>query len=174
MTVARELLGKTLVFGSAAGRITEVEAYLGKLDLAAHASRGITERTRVIYGPPAHAYIYLIYGIHECLNLISEPDGTPGCVLIRALSPLNGLSSMRARRPRIEEDTALCRGPGCLTRALGITRELNGTPLKRPGIHVADQGCTPEIAVSRRIGIAKCADWPLRFFIPGDPSVSGR
>jgi DNA-3-methyladenine glycosylase len=98
--VARGLLGKTLVHGETSGRIIETEAYLGLADLAAHASRGLTPRTRVIFGPPGHAYVYLIYGMYECLNVIAEPDGTPGCVLIRALTPLTGLDLMPHRRPR--------------------------------------------------------------------------
>ena len=174
VTVARELLGKTLTHGENAGRVTEVEAYLGGGDLAAHSARGITDRTRVIFGPPGHAYIYLIYGIHECLNLVCEPNGTPGCVLIRALEPLRGVESMRARIPGLRFAKDLCKGPGRLTRAMGITRHLNGTPLREPGIHIADDGFQPPIAVSPRIGITKCVDWLLRFYIPDDPSVSGR
>src|SRR3954452_5201459 len=83
--VAKALLGKVIVHTAGAGRIVEVEAYLGLSDLAAHAAAGITDRTRVLFGPPGHAYVYLIYGIHECLNIVAEPDGIPGCVLIRAL-----------------------------------------------------------------------------------------
>ena len=86
--VARELLGTILVHGACAGRIVETEAYLGLEDRAAHASRGMTAQTKVIFGPPGHAYVYLIYGVYECLNLVAEPDGTAGCVLIRALEPL--------------------------------------------------------------------------------------
>ncbi|MCX6621380.1 MAG: DNA-3-methyladenine glycosylase, partial [Acidobacteria bacterium] len=96
--VAPGLLGAILVHGRLAARIVETEAYLGREDLAAHASRGITERTRVIFGPPGHAYVYLIYGMYECLNLVAEPEGQAGCVLIRAVEPLCGVEEMRLRR----------------------------------------------------------------------------
>src|ERR1700721_2127565 len=92
--VARDLLGKVLVHGPAAGVIVETEAYLGVGDLAAHSARGVTPRTRVIFGPPGHAYVYLIYGMYQCLNLVAEPDGIPGCVLIRAIQPVAGLDIM--------------------------------------------------------------------------------
>jgi len=96
--VARDCLGKILVHGRTAGRIVETEAYLGVDDRAAHAWRGITERTRVIFGPPGHAYIYFIYGMYECLNFVAEPEGQAGCVLIRAVEPLAGIRAMRRRR----------------------------------------------------------------------------
>ncbi|WP_180542056.1 DNA-3-methyladenine glycosylase, partial [Nevskia soli] len=89
--VARDLLGRVIVHGETAGRIVETEAYLGVNDLAAHSARGLTPRTRVIFGPPGHAYVYFIYGMHECLNLVAEPEGQAGCVLIRALEPVAGL-----------------------------------------------------------------------------------
>ena len=124
--VARDLLGKALVHGSAAGIIVEVEAYLGGEDLASHSARGVTERTRVIFGPPGHAYVYFIYGMYECLNLVAEPEGTPGCVLIRALEPVSGIGLMRRRRPAARRLEDLASGPGKLTLAMGITRALNG------------------------------------------------
>src|SRR6516162_11242530 len=96
--VARDLLGKLLVHGPTAGIIVETEAYLGGDDLAAHSARGITNRTRVIFGPGGYAYVYFIYGMYECLNLVAEPEGTPGCVLIRAVEPVAGIELMRQRR----------------------------------------------------------------------------
>ena len=98
--VARDLLGKTLRHGQTAGIIVETEAYLGADDLAAHSARGITDRTRVIFGPPGHAYVYFIYGMYECLNIVAEREGKPGCVLIRAVEPLDGVEIMQKRRPR--------------------------------------------------------------------------
>lgn len=146
VTVARELLGKMLVCGAVAAPITEVEAYLGLEDKAAHAARGITPRTRVIFGPPGRAYVYFIYGMHYCLNLVAEADGTPGCVLIRGVEGIAG--------------------PGRLTRAFGIGLAHNGVPVFEAGsaITVHDYGLRPaEIQVTPRIGISKSADWPLRF-----------
>jgi DNA-3-methyladenine glycosylase len=165
--VARDLLGKVVAHGQSSGRIVEVEAYLGSDDLAAHSARGITDRTRVIFGPPGHAYIYLIYGMYECLNVVVEPDGTPGCVLIRAIQPLTGLDQMRTRR-RGRKD--LGGGPGKLTQALGITRALNGADLTRGPLRILDAGHTKgEILVTPRIGITKSAHLPLRFLLPLEP-----
>src|SRR5580658_435060 len=129
--VVRGLLGKILVHGATAGVIVETEAYLGGDDLASHSTAGITNRTRVIFGPPGHAYVYLSYGMHECMNIVAEPDGKAGCVLIRALEPIEGLDIMRARRPKARTDRDLTCGPGKLTRALGITRAHNGVDLTR-------------------------------------------
>jgi len=164
--VARALLGKVLVHGPTSGIIIETEAYLGGDDLASHSARGVTDRTRVIFGRPGHAYVYLIYGVYECLNLVAEPDGQPGCVLIRALQPLAGLDIMRRRRPaRKLED--LASGPGKLTLALAITRAHNGVDVTRGALVVrapAEPRVIP-IETTPRIGITKCADWPLRFLI---------
>jgi DNA-3-methyladenine glycosylase len=174
--VARDLLGKVLVHGKTAGRIVEVEAYLGLDDLAAHASRGLTQRTQVLFGPPGHAYVYLIYGMYECLNLVAEPDGTPGCVLIRALEPMAGIDLMRQRRPRARSREDLASGPGKLTLAMAINRRHNGADLTRGSLTVRALGNEPpaEIGVSSRIGIRQCVDWPLRFFNPGNRFVSRR
>jgi DNA-3-methyladenine glycosylase len=173
--VARDLLGKIIVHDKTAGRIVEVEAYLGIHDLAAHAAAGITPRTRVIFGPPGRAYVYLIYGMHECLNLVADTEGIAGCVLIRALEPLCGIVWMHSRRPAARNRKQLCSGPGKLTAAMGITRALNGVNVTRPGSFVVCRtNVQPqfEIATSTRIGIKKCADWPLRFFIPANQYVS--
>ena len=174
--VARALLGAILAHGKTSGRIVETEAYLGMDDGAAHSARGITPRTRVLFGPPGHAYVYLIYGMYECLNLVAEPEGIAGCVLIRALEPLDGIERMRARRPAARGPEELANGPGKLTRALGITLRHNGVDVTRGPITVrAREDVAPvRIAVSPRIGITKSANLPLRFFIEGNRFVSRR
>ena len=172
--VARDLLGKVLVHGATAGRIVETEAYLGADDQAAHASRGLTRRTRVLFGPPGHAYVYLVYGMYECLNLVTEPEGQPGCVLIRALEPLTGLPLMHARRPRARRPEELASGPGKLTLALGITRKHYGADLTRGPLTVRrlrrDERWS--VKTTPRIGIRHAAERPLRFLIAGNPYVS--
>jgi DNA-3-methyladenine glycosylase len=172
--VARELLGKVLVHGRAAGMIVETEAYLGGDDLAAHSARGITNRTRVIFGPPGHAYVYFIYGMHECLNLVAEPEGSPGCVLIRAVEPMVGIDLMKRRRPNARSIEKLASGPGNLTRAFAITRAQNGADVTRGSLVVRKWNDEPqfEIQVTPRIGIRQCADWPLRFTVAGNGAVS--
>ncbi len=174
--VARDLLGKALVHGRAAGIIVETEAYLGGDDLAAHSARGITDRTRVIFGPPGHAYVYFIYGMYECLNLVAEPEGKPGCVLIRALEPVDGIGLMRRRRPAARRLEDLASGPGKLTLAMGISRALNGADVTRGRLVVRAPAEKRrfDIEVTPRVGIRQCADWPLRFLIRGNPFVSGR
>src|SRR5271167_3597176 len=134
--VARDLLGKVLVHGETAGIIVETEAYLGGDDLASHSAAGVTDRTRVIFGPPGHAYVYLSYGMHDCMNIVAERAGTPGCVLLRALEPIEGLNLMRERRPKARTDRDLASGPGKLTRALGITRKDTGTDMTRGDLAV--------------------------------------
>ena len=162
--VARELLGAFLIHHvggvTLAGRIVETEAYLGLDDRAAHAWHGLTGRTRVLFGPPGHAYVYLIYGMYECLNLVAESEGRAGCVLIRALEPLNGSEN--------------CSGPARLTKAMGITRahygaDVTGGPLT---VRADPFPRTEPIAASPRIGIRLCATWPLRFYLEGNPHVS--
>jgi DNA-3-methyladenine glycosylase len=165
--VARDCLGKILVHGKTAGRIVEVEAYLGVEDRAAHAWRGVTDRTRVIFGEPGHAYVYFIYGMYECLNFVAEPQGQAGCVLIRALEPMVGIATMRRRRPTAKRPEDLANGPGKLTRAMGITRKLNGADLTASALQVRRMRVEPTIQVqtTARIGITHCTDWPLRFLI---------
>jgi DNA-3-methyladenine glycosylase len=166
------------VHGATAGRIVEVEAYLGVNDRAAHSWRGVTNRTRVAFGPPGHAYVYFIYGMYECLNFVCEPEGQAGCVLIRALEPVSGLAIMRRRRARWSagahrvED--LASGPGKLTLAMGITRKLNGADLINGPLEVRRARDEPPIKIlaTPRIGITHCADWPLRFVIAGNRFVS--
>jgi DNA-3-methyladenine glycosylase len=172
--VARDLLGKIVVHGETSGKIVETEAYLGGDDLAAHSARGVTARTRILFGPPGHAYVYFIYGMYECLNVVAEPDGRPGGVLIRALEPVAGIEIMQRRRPAAHTLRDLTSGPGRLTLALGITRAQNGVDVTHGALTVR----TPrhdeafEIGVTPRVGIRHCADWPLRFVVKGNPFVS--
>jgi DNA-3-methyladenine glycosylase len=172
--VARDLLGKVLVHGPVAGVIVETEAYLGGDDLASHSAAGITPRTRVIFGPPGHAYVYFIYGMYECLNLVCEPEGKPGCVLIRALEPVDGVEEMQRRRPAAKKLEDIASGPGKLTLAMGITRAQNGADVTRGSLMVREPAnkYTIEVAVTPRIGIKKCADLPLRFIVRGNRFVS--
>ncbi len=172
--VARELLGKVLRHGETAGMIVETEAYLGGDDLASHSAAGITNRTRVIFGPGGHAYVYLSYGMHECMNIVAEGDGRPGCVLIRALEPIEGLDVMRARRVKARTERDLTSGPGKLTQALGITRRHSGADMTKGDLVVVSRAVAEkfEIAVTPRIGITKCADLPLRFLMAGNRFVS--
>jgi DNA-3-methyladenine glycosylase len=170
--VARGLLGKIVVHGPTAGMVIETEAYPGGDDLASHSARGITPRTRVIFGPPGHAYVYFIYGMYQCLNLVCEPDGTPGCVLIRALAPLAGIDIMRSRRPAARGIEDLASGPGKLTMALAITLQHNGADVTRGSLVVREPAVTVRFAIlaTPRIGISQCVDAPLRFLIAGNPS----
>ena len=174
--VARGLLGKVLVHGVTAGIIVETEAYLGGDDLAAHSARGLTARTRVVFGPPGHAYVYLIYGMYQCLNLVTEPAGQPGCVLIRAIHPVSGVELMRARRGDTRKVEQLANGPGKLTLALGITLAHNGADVTRGPLVVRQGACTPEseIAVTPRIGITRSAELPLRFLLVGSACSRAR
>jgi DNA-3-methyladenine glycosylase len=175
MEVARGLLGKVLVHGAAAGIIVETEAYLGGDDLASHSARGVTERTRVIFGEPGHAYVYFIYGMYECLNIVAEPAGKPGCVLVRAVEPVAGIEIMRRRRPAARRTEDLASGPGKLTLAMGITRAQNGADVTRGALVVREpvERRAFEIGVTPRIGISRCAELPLRFVIRGNRFVSG-
>lgn len=169
--------------GLTAGMIVETEAYLGahslgQPDRAAHSFRGLTPRTAVIFGPPGRAYVYFIYGMHECLNVVAEPAGIPGGVLIRALEPLTGLATMADRRGGKRQGagriTDLTNGPGKLTQAMGITRQHYGVRLDRPPLTIREWKEKPqlEVEVTPRIGIRECADWPLRFFLKGNRFVS--
>jgi DNA-3-methyladenine glycosylase len=172
--LSRDLLGCVLLHNDTAGMIVETEAYLGADDLAAHSSRGLTERTKVIFGPPGRAYVYFIYGIHECLNVVADRDGVPGCVLIRALAPLCGLATMYERRHWKGPSTGLANGPGKLTKALDITRRHYGQRLDGGSLTIRRWHEKPsfEIAATPRIGITKCTDWPLRFIWKDHPCLS--
>jgi DNA-3-methyladenine glycosylase len=174
--LAPDLLGCVLLHRETAGMIVETEAYLGLTDLAAHASRGETERTKVLFGPPGRAYVYFIYGMHECLNVVADHEGSPGCVLIRALEPLSGLAEMYRRRKWRGPAPGLTNGPGKLTQALAITRANYGQPLDKGELTIRRWRKPPqfEIAVTPRIGIKQCTDWPLRFIWLGHPCLSVR
>jgi DNA-3-methyladenine glycosylase len=168
IVVAEELLGALLVHRvdglNRIGRIVEVEAYLGPHDLAAHSSKGITSRTRIMYGPPGFAYVYLIYGMHHCMNVVTEPEGHGSAVLIRALEPVQNLAGKTG-------------GPGLLCKAMGIDRRLDGHDLCSDGFYIAapipDQGLS--IVRRPRIGVNYAGDWadkPLRFYIKDNNFIS--
>ena len=167
ITVAEGLLGAFLVHRSAGlnriGRIVEVEAYLGPHDLAAHSSKGITKRTRIMFGPPGHAYVYLIYGIHHCMNVVTEPEGHGSAVLIRALEPMQDLPGKT-------------RGPGLLCKAMEIDLRLNGQDLCSDDFYIAAPPDHPIAIVRRpRIGVDYAGEWairPLRFYIEGNAFIS--
>jgi DNA-3-methyladenine glycosylase len=171
VTVARELLGKALVHATdgreRAGRIVEVEAYLGPHDRAAHSARGLTERTKVMFGPPGHAYVYLIYGIHCCMNVVTEGEGRASAVLLRAVEPLRNVEGRT-------------QGPGLLCRAMGIDRRLNAHDLQSDDLYIAAlpeaPGVRPPVIVRRpRIGVDYAGHWArrlLRFYVKGNPYVS--
>jgi len=176
--VARGLLGHILVSDvggrrrQTVGRIVEVEAYVGPEDPACHAyGHRRTARTEQLYGPPGTAYVYFTYGMHWCLNAVTEPAGFPAAVLIRALEPLAGFDTMRERRRK----EPLCSGPARLCEALGVTGELNGVSLQRGVLRIV-AGAKPrarDIVTGPRIGISLATDWPLRFYLKDSPWVSG-
>lgn len=183
LDVARGLLGRLLVHrvagGLVGGWIVEVEAYVGEDDPACHAAAGRTDRNAVMYGPPAHAYVYFTYGMHHCVNVVTGRVGAPEAVLIRAIEPAFGLARMRRRRGAHIGDRDLARGPGRLCQALGIDRRLNGAPLvgldpgRGEGLHLARGRKAPRIlGVSARIGIRVGTDRPWRFFDAESPWVS--
>ena len=181
LTVARELLGKRLVsvMGGQrlSGLIVEVEAYIGEGDAACHAARGRTPRNEAMYGPPGHAYVYFIYGMHHCLNVVTEEEGFPAAVLIRALEPLEGLEIMRRHRSG-KPDRELTNGPAKLCQAMAIDRGFNGVDLCAGGVLFIEEGrivAQEEIGASPRIGIkasevARSVDW--RFYLQGNDFVS--
>ena len=175
--VASDLLGARIVSEIGGRRtegvIVEVEAYLGLHDPASHAAEriGRTARNDVMFGRPGLAYVYLIYGMHWCVNVVTGADGVPSAVLIRALDPLAGEDIMAERRTR----RPLTSGPARLCQALGVTGELNGHDLTRPPLRLAPGWSIDpaRVAASPRIGVRRAADWPLRFYLSGHPAVSG-
>jgi DNA-3-methyladenine glycosylase len=184
--VARDLLGAILVRRSAAdetttGMIVEVEAYCGAKDLAAHSARGRrTARNEVMYGPGGHAYVYFIYGMYHCLNVVTRGEGVAEAILIRAAAPLGGVAAMRARRGADERVPAdrLARGPGNLCRAFAIDRSDNGLDLTDSAltIHEGRPIAARDVARTPRIGIDYAGAWiskPWRFIVADHPAVSG-
>jgi DNA-3-methyladenine glycosylase len=181
LKVAQDLLGKVLVCrgpdGVTAGMIVETEAYIGEDDPACHAAPGPTGRNAPLYGAPGHAYVYLNYGIHHLVNAVTEAEGRPAAVLIRALHPVEGIPLMRTRRVNGSDvaDPALCRGPGNLTKALGITLADNTLDLTGGKLVIEDRGYAGRpVRRGPRIGIRVGVERPWRCWIAGHPSVSGR
>ncbi len=193
--VAPDLLGKVLVHrseeGVTSGVIVEVEAYIGEDDPACHAAPGLTMRNAPLYGEPGHAYVYLNYGVHYLVNAVTEPTGSPAAVLIRALEPVEGIPLMRRRRgpwndprkggrrvgrPGSEwPESELCRGPGNLTRAMGIALEDNRADLCASHLTIEDRGIEAgTIAWSPRVGISVGTEHRWRCYVAGNPAVSGR
>ncbi|MCL2764772.1 MAG: DNA-3-methyladenine glycosylase [Treponema sp.] len=177
--LAKALLGKQLVFGKLKGTIVETEAYLYKDDPGCHASRGITARNAPMFGPAGHAYVYFIYGMYHCFNIVSGKTGEGEAVLIRALEPVDGIPLMQRRRKTAKIEN-LCSGPGKLTQAFAITRKHNNMSLfePQPGsgtanfLQVYDNKIKPEITASTRIGLSAGKELELRFFITGNRFVS--
>ena len=166
--VARELLGKLLVRVSDGveriGRIVETEAYLGPHDLASHSARGLTERNKVMFGPPGHAYVYFIYGMYFCMNAVTEREGHASAVLLRAVEPVKNIQTRT-------------QGPGLLCRAMNIDKSLNGHDLESDDFYIATLAQTEALVIAKRprVGVAYARHWAkrrLRFYIKGNPFVS--
>jgi DNA-3-methyladenine glycosylase len=181
LDVTADLIGKVLVHrtraGIAAGMIVEAEAYIGEDDPACHAAPGPTRRNEPLYGPPGVAYVYLNYGMHYLVNAVTEAKGAPAAVLIRALAPLDGIALMQRRRAngKTVREADLCRGPGNLTKALGISLKENRLDLTGSRLWIEDRGlASGRLSWGTRIGITRGADRPWRCWATGHASVSGR
>lgn len=179
--VAIELLGKVIVRRikgrELKGIIVETEAYGGKEDPASHAFKGITNRNKVMFGEPGHAYVYFTYGNHWCLNFVAHEEGKPGAVLIRAIEPIAGIEIMKKLR-KVEDIRSLCNGPGKLTKALSIDGRFNGLDITKEGelyvVYPGNENKNFEIRASERIGIRKGKEKKWRFYIEGNLFVSRR
>jgi DNA-3-methyladenine glycosylase len=168
--VAPDLVGCILLHEGVGGRIVEVERY-EQGDAASHSFRGPTPRAAVMFGPPGHAYVYRSYGMHWCMNVVCDGEGTGSAVLVRALEPLYGLERMRARRGGVP-DRELCAGPGRLTQALAIDDTLNGAPLLAGPLAVHARPVPVELVSGPRVGISREVERPWRFGLAGSPFVS--
>ena len=184
LTIAKELLGKILVTNYegqfTAGRIVETEAYKGESDKASHASKGRTARTHVMFGEGGRSYIYLCYGIHHMFNIVTNKEGIPDAILIRAVEPLDGIDYMLQRTGKKKLDASITRGPGNVGKAFGFHTSQTGSPVTGSDVYIADDGyklLSSEINASPRIGVDYAGDHALyhyRFFIKGNSYVSGK
>jgi DNA-3-methyladenine glycosylase len=175
--VAKDLLGQILVhetpLGITSGRIVETEAYLPQNDPGCHAARGKTPRNEVMFGPGGFSYVYFCYGNHFMFNFVTEREGVPGAVLVRALEPVKGAELMAKRREKFgPEDFGLTNGPGKLVQALGLHRGHNKLPVFKKPLYVLAQKRKDPVAVTTRIGITEGSELPLRFFLKGNPYLS--
>jgi DNA-3-methyladenine glycosylase len=185
VVLAKQLLGKLLVtrFDGilTSGRIVETEAYNGVVDKASHAYSGRrTRRTEIMFGPPGFAYVYLCYGIHHLFNVVTNEAGTPHAILIRGIEPVDGIETMLMRMDKLKLDNTVGKGPGNVSRALGIRTMHTGVSLVGDEIFIADDGTAPtasEIVEARRVGVDYAAEdalLPYRFYLKGNPYVSGK
>jgi len=164
ITVAKELLGKYLVHRKRIGRIVEVEAYLGPHDRAAHSAKGLTERTKVMFGPPGHAYVYVVYGMYYCMNVVTEREGHASAVLLRAIEPVQNIGERT-------------QGPGLLCKAMRIDKRLNAHDLLSDDFYIAASPNAEPFPIARRprIGVDYAGHWSkrlLRYYVKGNPFVS--
>lgn len=178
--IARDLIGAVFVWKNIdgftlAGKIVETEAYLAVGDLASHSAPGLTKRNSPMFMRGGALYVYKIYGVHHCINVVTENEGVGSAVLIRAMEPLEGIETMHRNRPNCKHKLALCKGPGNLARAFGFTLKHNRLQLYSPNLFIVKHSETAEeeIQTGKRIGIAKSVDLPLRFFLRNSKSVSG-
>jgi DNA-3-methyladenine glycosylase len=176
--VAPRLLNTLLVHGERVARIVEVEAYRGAEDPASHAFRGPTRRNATMFGPPGHLYVYFTYGMHWCANVVCWPEGVAGAVLLRAGAPVAGIEAIRAARPTARREKDLLSGPAKLCQGLGLTGAFDGADLLRGDreVRLCTDGTAPPASPSTgpRVGISVAADHRWRWWVPGDPNVSGR